>query len=632
MSGGAPIVGASARWEPGPWLLAACIAICPAILLHGLLLGRADFLLDNALLSPAERRLGAAITVGSALSMAAAFALWARRRDASLGASLRAWNRATSWLLAIPFVAVLFAPSVEARAPGWTLLAVGMLAGLAGLGMYRLPTERGRVGEKAFAGASFALAGLYAILFSLFSVWRHRSLSSYLYDLGIYDNLVWHTAHGHFLGSSLIRGGSHLSAHFDPILLLLVPFYRLAPRAETLLVFQSVWLALGAIPLFFLAREKTRSAGAAFALVVAYLFYPALHGVNLYDFHSVALCIPLLIAAVASLETGRLRLFALFVALLLATREDLALVVMGIGAYAALARGRMRLGAATAGVALVYLLIVKLFVMTDPGLFMAESEQSYGYAQWYEEMIPYEEEGALGMLLSLLANPLFALRHLATPPKILFFFLLFLPLLFLPLLAGLRRLVLVAYGFAFLFLSSKEAIHSVHYQYTSVFFPLLFALSAIALGEVRHHRWAGRLGLDRPRLLRALSVALAVAAVGTSVKFGAIFPNDAFRSGTTKAPRKYAKANRERYAQLAEALRSIPRDASVAATEKMVPHVSNRREAYLFPRPADYLLVHEMDLDEARLRALEEMRADYEVVADLRQVLLLRSSRKELAR
>lgn len=616
-------LAASPAWPVAPALQALVVSLCPGVFLFPLFLGRADFLLDNSRLTVGERALGVALVLGSAGLMLGIFWLVRRRLGPTLDARLREWNRRTLWLLALPLLALLCAPGIEARSPVWTLIAVSGLAALAGRWAYR--TERLAPKSETWAGgAALALTLGYASLFSFFALARHWSLSSYLYDLGIYDNLVWHTSHGDFLRSSLVRGGTHLSAHFDPILLLLVPFYRLFPRAETLLVFQSVWLALGAIPLFWLAKRKAQSAWTALAVVVAYLFHPALHGVNLYDFHSVALAIPLLVGAVAALEEGRVRLYALFVALLLATREDLSLVVVGIGAYAVLALGRLRLGAATMGVALVYLLAVKLFVMTDPGIFMAESETSYGYGQWYGDLIPNEGEGAMGMVLSLLSNPLFVLRHVTTGAKLLFFALLFVPLLFLPVFFGGRRLVVLAYGFAFLFLSSRETIHSIHYQYTSVFFPLAVALLPLALVNLTEGRWPRRLGLEPTRLRRALSLALVVAAVGMGAKFGAILPNESFRSGTTKAARKFAKKDRERYAQLAEALRLIPPDASVAATEKMVPHVSNRREAYVFPREADFLLVHDADLDEGRKRALEAFLQDgYRVVRNMREVRLL---------
>src|SRR5690606_20269833 len=173
---------------------------------------------------------------------------------------------------------------------------------------------------------------------------------------------------------------------------------------------------------------------------------------------------------------------------------------------------------------------------------MAESETSYGYARWCGGLIPYEGEGARGMVLSLLANALFVLRHVATPAKLLFFALPFGPLLFLPLASGGRRLVVLAYGFAFLFLSSRETIPSIPCQYAAVFFPLAIALVPIALARLVEGSWPARRGLEAARLRRALSVALVVAALGTSAKFGAVFPNESFRSGTTKAARKFSKA------------------------------------------------------------------------------------------
>ena len=97
-----------------------------------------------------------------------------------------------------------------------------------------------------------------------------------------------------------------MSAHFDPILLLLAPAYLIAPNAETLLIIQSVWLASGAIPLFLLASRVIRSSWVALVIAGAYLLHPALHGINMYEFHSLALVVPLLFWVVYLLERQRI--------------------------------------------------------------------------------------------------------------------------------------------------------------------------------------------------------------------------------------------------------------------------------------------------------------------------------------
>ena len=59
----------------------------------------------------------------------------------------------------------------------------------------------------------------------------------------------------------------------------------LSPRAETLLVLQSVWLATGVAPLYLLGKKRLGNPWFGVLLAATYVLYPALHGANLFDFH-----------------------------------------------------------------------------------------------------------------------------------------------------------------------------------------------------------------------------------------------------------------------------------------------------------------------------------------------------------
>src|SRR5439155_12102520 len=123
-------------------------------------------------------------------------------------------------------------------------------------------------------------------------------------SLGFYDNIFYQSIHGHPLGCSFVKTGYHGSSHFDPILVLLSPLYLVWPRAELLLVLQSVWLGSGVVPVYLLARAQRASRAAAIALATMYAVYPALHGANAYEFHSLTLAVPLVLWLLFFLETG----------------------------------------------------------------------------------------------------------------------------------------------------------------------------------------------------------------------------------------------------------------------------------------------------------------------------------------
>src|SRR5205814_1213162 len=124
------------------------------------------------------------------------------------------------------------------------------------------------------------------------------------------------------LGCTLCLGGTHASGHFDPILVLLSPLYFLYPYSETLLVLQTLWLASSVVPLYLLALRATGNPRIGVALAATFVAYPALHGVSLFDFHSLALIIPLFLWLAYCFETERWKAYSAVVALLLFCRED----------------------------------------------------------------------------------------------------------------------------------------------------------------------------------------------------------------------------------------------------------------------------------------------------------------------
>ena len=108
------------------------------------------------------------------------------------------------------------------------------------------PTLLVRVGVAAFG-----------IVFAAAAVLRHRAFASGRFDLGNMAQAVWSTAQGDVLSVTDVHGEqiSRLGAHFDPILAALAPLWWLWPSPELLLVVQAFALAVGALPVHWLARK-----------------------------------------------------------------------------------------------------------------------------------------------------------------------------------------------------------------------------------------------------------------------------------------------------------------------------------------------------------------------------------------
>jgi len=171
---------------------------------------------------------------------------------------------------------------------------------------YRLLVERLARDEGRIA---LGLVAVYVLLFGTLSLIRHWSFHSTGLDLGVFDQVIWNTSQGRFTEStlSLDRCPPHsfFGDHFSPILLALVPLYWVFPHPETLLVVQMVALALGALPIYLLARRLLPRGIERLIWVLAYVVSAPLAFITLYDFHEVALAVLPLGLAMYFLVTRR---------------------------------------------------------------------------------------------------------------------------------------------------------------------------------------------------------------------------------------------------------------------------------------------------------------------------------------
>lgn len=134
-----------------------------------------------------------------------------------------------------------------------------------------------------------------------------------------------------------------LGDHFSPILILLAPFYKLWPSAAVLLVAQSLLFGIAVLILTRFAAARLGNFG--LLIGVAYALSWGVLQASSFDFHEIAFAVPILVLALAALEEERWYALAGWCLLLLTTKEDSALLVLGI-ALALLARRRLTMGAA----------------------------------------------------------------------------------------------------------------------------------------------------------------------------------------------------------------------------------------------------------------------------------------------
>jgi uncharacterized membrane protein len=441
----------------------------------------------------------------------------------------------------------------------------------------------------------------YSVWASFTSIIEHWNLGTRIFDLGIYGNTVFNSSQGRLLECTFTKGGTHVSAHFDPILILLSPIYWVYPRVESLLVLQSFWLGAAVIPLYFYAKLKGLGIGESLIVCSAYLLQPSLHGINFFGFHSLALIVPLIVCMLYWLETNKLTQYFVTTLILLTVREDQSLIVSTIGLYALLTR-RVKVGLVTLALATAYALLVKFVTMKVLG---PSGARTYEY--YYGEVMMAGGNGALDLAVSIASNPMLAIATILKLPKIYYFLKYLIPLCFFPLFGG-RKIWLLVYGFLFIGLSSRSTVPTVHYQYSALLLPFVMVAAIDGMERVFGSRvWGRFIELNSP-MRRAVFAAVFAGSLGTSLAFGAWPSNPGFKAGRTRLERTFGKREADRMRQLRELESQIPANAKLCVDANLGPHLSSRRFISTWPKclDAQFAIVYKGRLKSAERAALRK--------------------------
>lgn len=192
--------------------------------------------------------------------------------------------------------------------------------------------------------AEFLVAGHFAGILAL-AILRHVRLESSIFDLGIFDQIIWNTANGRPFASS-VEVRNALGEHFSPILAALAPLYWAWHTPIVLLVVQTAVVSLSGLAVYSLAARWTQSTWLALALLAGYLFHPSLIGMLLFDFHPDAILTALTVTAGWAIVRRHHVLTVLCVLLMLACKEDAGIALLGLGLLCLLAWRRRWTGVA----------------------------------------------------------------------------------------------------------------------------------------------------------------------------------------------------------------------------------------------------------------------------------------------
>jgi uncharacterized membrane protein len=466
-----------------------------------------------------------------------------------------------------------------------------------------------------FRLCAMAVFALLAVL----SLVKHWTFHSYVYDLGIFHQMLWNSARGRWFASSL-KHMNYLGDHFSPSMILLAPLTWLPRSVELLLIAQAATVVGVAYCVRDVALRELGSERTAFILGVATLVYPALFGPIFFDLHPEPFMALLLALGLVLLSRERYAAAALCLLFVLGGKEDAGLCLAPLGLVLAFRRRARTFGLLLAAGALTWSVLAMVVWMPH---FRPQASQG----SWFY-MLRYAHLGASvpEIIRFVLLHPLTALWRSATVMKGLTVLILVAGFAGAFLRGGIRALVplplLVAH-----FLSNRGAQFDCGFQYLTPLVPLL-AWAAIA--------GAPRTIQRRPRLSLAVAVATGVLA-GFVPR---LFP-----------PSDYVP--RPEQAALNQAIQLVPDDASLCVPNRLGGHLSARqdidlcvvflkeRAQYEYYRWPDSNATYQLfdlapgncGIDEepsARLAALK--RAGAEVLMERQGVTLLRASQAVFTR
>ncbi|GHO84214.1 DUF2079 domain-containing protein [Dictyobacter formicarum] len=447
----------------------------------------------------------------------------------------------------------------------------------------------------------------FCAFYILYMGGRHMAFQTNAEDFGIMDQSIWNTAHGNLLHDTICNilsdtncvspnGYVRFAIHFEPILFPISLLYYIWSDPRILFIIQTIIVALGAYPAYWLARLRLRNEWLAGAFALLYLIYPAQLQATTSDFHAVTLTASLLLFMLYFMYTRQTLWLFVFAILSMACKEDIPLVVMTIGLWSVILQRRWKSGFALTLLGLVWFVVATKEIMpyfspTGHPLLIARYGGSAGSSSLVKDAFLHP--------LSFLHTYVFEYHHLAyihavlAPSG-------YIPrphgggIFYLPMLAP-WVLILAIPSLAINLLSSNPQQYSGLFHYNAEVVPVIIfatieslvvarwltrhALSALAKRGVVLAQGSSHIGRFLPRVLTwVLLVGVIFSAVRSDYYFHGQLPfSIGFQWPQTSAHMDLAQ----------HFMDMIPADASVSAQTKLVPHLSHRTSIYMFPYAAD---------------------------------------------
>lgn len=173
---------------------------------------------------------------------------------------------------------------------------------------------------------------VYAIFLAAISIRRYFNFTSEVIDLGFYHSVLIQLSQ--FQIPRIWEQTIFVWAdHFEPILFLLAPIYWFVKDAGVIFSLQTILVLTASIPLYLLAKLKTKNEEVSLSLVLAYLAFDGIQFGYAYGFHPIMLFPFFFFWMAYFLEKKCSKFFWVFFILTLMVKEEASLILIFYSLY-----------------------------------------------------------------------------------------------------------------------------------------------------------------------------------------------------------------------------------------------------------------------------------------------------------
>lgn len=185
---------------------------------------------------------------------------------------------------------------------------------------------------------------------------RHFLFQSNALDLGWFDQATYLISKGKtpivsFVDDHIL--GDHAAFIFYPLAL----FYVIYPNVHWLFAIQAIALGSGAFPIYRLAQKSGLQNNLSLTMSGVYLLYPLVFNINIFDFHSEVIALPILLWSILEAKNNKFWRFLLAVIIILSCKAVLSLTVAAMGLWLFIFERKRLCGSVALGLGVFWFLI-----------------------------------------------------------------------------------------------------------------------------------------------------------------------------------------------------------------------------------------------------------------------------------